>query len=180
MHIAHACGGLTHARSIFIRHKGPAPGQDGPPPPEAGLAFRGVGMLDGQYTAFIEDMASKAVRLLRAGDSIGRGRIANITINALEYEAGGKKVQVALGHSLAGAPLPAPPPQPGPGGPGAPGQGAMPGGPGGPGGPVPPGGPPGATRPPAGRGGRTASAGQPMQASEVIAGNPAAGPPPAQ
>lgn len=112
---------------------------DGPPRPEAGLAFRGAGLLDDQYTALVEDLGSKAVRRLKAGEPVAAGKVKAITLSYLEYEAGGKVARIAVGQNLAGATVPPPttaPSAPPPGGP--PGGPGNPNGPGGPNGPVPP------------------------------------------
>lgn len=142
-------------RSMFTR--GPAkpigPGQPGGGP-EANLGLRGVLVQDGQFTALIEDLASKSAQRLKAGDPLGPGRIATITLDGIGYESGGRTTQVAIGQNLLGAALPPPPSPPPPAPPpgGQPGQPGQPGGPqpGQPGGPQPgqPGGPGGQPLPP--------------------------------
>ena len=140
---------LLH-RSIFARDgvAAPIPGMPGGPGemggPEAGLALRGVVRDDSQFLAFVEDTASHRTIQLRSGDSVGAGRIKDITLETVAYESGGKLMRIQVGHNFLGMPLPPmPPPSPpqpapgqvGPNGPQAPGgpppgqgtpEGAMP------------------------------------------------------
>jgi hypothetical protein len=99
-------------------------------------------LLDGQFTALIEELGSKRATRHKAGESVGPGKIKAITLDTIEYENAGTTRQVAIGQNLLGMPLPPqpppPPPQPPaaqPGQPGGPPQPGQPGGPGGPGGP---------------------------------------------
>jgi hypothetical protein len=132
------------SRSLFARGAPGAaknPGEAMPGGPEANLGLRGVLLLDGVFTALVEDLASKRAQQLKAGDSVGPGKIKAITLDAIEYVSGATTRQVSIGQNLLGMPLPASaPPQPAatqpaaqPGQPGAPGQpGGQPGQPGGP------------------------------------------------
>ncbi len=127
------------SRSLFTRgapSSGKPSGGDGPPGgPEANLGLRGVLVLDGKFTAIVEDVSAKKAQQYKAGDSVGPGKIKSITIDALEYQNGPTSRTVAIGQNFMGAPLPPqPPPQPK-----QPPQGAQPGQPqpGQPGGPQP-------------------------------------------
>jgi hypothetical protein len=132
---------LLLSRSLFARGTPGPKGQQMPGGPEANLGLRGVLMLDGQFTALIEDIASKSAKQYKANEPVGPGKIKSITLDAIEYVNGGTTRQVSIGQNLLGMPLPPQPPppppqppagQPGqPGGPGQPGQ-PQPGQPGGP------------------------------------------------
>jgi hypothetical protein len=136
---------LLLKRSAFTRGAARPSGPQGPSAgPEGNLGLRGVLDLDGQLTAIVEDITSKSVKRLKAGEPIGSGTIKTITLDAIGYESGGKTTQVTIGQNLLGAPLPPPPPPPPPAQPpgGPPGQPGQPGQPGGPPQPGQPGGPP--------------------------------------
>ena len=107
-------------RSLFRQGLAGPLGPDGkpiavgsqPPGPEAMLAFRGAGLTDGRFTAFIEDASTRKVQRVAVGETIASGRVVGITLDRLDYETGGRRMTIALGNSLAGTPLPVPPPGP--------------------------------------------------------------------
>ena len=74
---------------------------------EASLALRGSAVQDGQFVAFIEDMNLHAIQRLKSGDAVAAGRLARITLDAVEYETKGNIIRVAIGQSLAGVLFPA-------------------------------------------------------------------------
>ena len=136
---------LLMIRSIFARGGMAAPPESLGPGgaeiggPEGGLALRGVATDDTQFIAFVEDTAARHTIQVKAGDHIGLGKVAAITLDGMKYEAGGRTTQVRVGQNLLGmdvppASQPAPPgaqppagaPGPPPGPPGAPGQAPMP------------------------------------------------------
>ncbi len=110
---------------------GPAapPAPAGPPQggPEASLVFKGVMDNSGKCIAFIEDLASKHVTQVMAGQPIGRGKIKSINLDAMEFEVMGAMRKILVGQNLDGQVVPPTPPQPPAPPPGAPPQGAQPG-----------------------------------------------------
>jgi hypothetical protein len=134
--------GLLLKRSPFARGAPQPQGPNPPGGPEANLGLRGVLLLDGQFTALVEDLGSKRAGRHKAGEAVGPGKIKSITIDAIEYENAGTTRQVTIGQNLLGLPLPPQPPPPPPpppqqAQPGQPGGPPQPGQPGGPGGPPP-------------------------------------------
>jgi hypothetical protein len=70
--------------------------------PEQSVVFRGVLCPDEEYVAFIENVQTKQINIVKTGDEVARGRVAGITLDTLAYDAGGKVHQIRLGHNLAG------------------------------------------------------------------------------
>ncbi|HEX5245065.1 MAG TPA: hypothetical protein VFW23_17535 [Tepidisphaeraceae bacterium] len=109
---------------------GPAapPAPAGPPQggPEASLVFKGVMNNSGKCIAFIEDLASKHVTQVMAGQPIGRGKIKSINLDAMEFEVMGVMRKILVGQNLDGQVVPPTPPQPPAQPPGGPPQGAQP------------------------------------------------------
>ena len=101
----------------------------GPPQggPEASLVFKGVMDNSGKCIAFIEDLASKHVTQVMAGQPIGRGKIKSINLDAMEFEVMGVMRKILVGQNLDGQVVPPTPPQPPAPPPGGPPQGAQPG-----------------------------------------------------
>lgn len=108
---------------------GPAAPPAGPPQggPEASLVFKGVMDNSGKCIAFIEDLASKHVTQVMAGQPIGRGKIKSINLDAMEFEVMGAMRKILVGQNLDGQVVPPTPPQPPAPPPGGPPQGAQPG-----------------------------------------------------
>ena len=110
---------------------GPAapPAPAGPPQggPEASLVFKGVMDNSGKCIAFIEDLASKHVTQVMAGQPIGRGKIKSINLDAMEFEVMGAMRKILVGQNLDGQVVPPTPPQPAAQPPGGPPQGPQPG-----------------------------------------------------
>ena len=110
---------------------GPAapPAPAGPPQggPEASLVFKGVMDNSGKCIAFIEDLASKHVTQVMAGQPIGRGKIKSINLDAMEFEVMGAMRKILVGQNLDGQVVPPTPPQPAAPPPGGPPQGPQPG-----------------------------------------------------
>ena len=115
-------------------------GPGGPLSAEGQLALRGVAHDNGEFVALIEDTASHHTMQLKPGQPVGTGRVKQIDLASIEYEAGGKTKRINVGENLMGMKLPptsqpsqgpagppgAVPPGAGPPGPIGPGQ-AMPG-----------------------------------------------------
>lgn len=110
---------------------GPAtpPAPAGPPQggPEASLVFKGVMDNSGRCIAFIEDLASKHVTQVMAGQPVGRGKIKSINLDAMEFEVMGAMRKILVGQNLDGQVVPPTPPKPPEQPPGGPPEGAQPG-----------------------------------------------------
>jgi len=87
-------------------HPQTQPGPNDPGSPgaiqEASLALTGVAGDTGHFVAFIEDQSATKTYFLRAGDSIARGRIKDITLDHVEYERGTYVQRVEIGQNLLG------------------------------------------------------------------------------
>ena len=70
--------------------------------PEQSNVFRGVLCPDEEYVAFIQNVQTDQVSVLKAGDEIAGGRIVAITLDTLNYASGGKVLEIRLGQNLAG------------------------------------------------------------------------------
>ena len=70
--------------------------------PEQATVFRGVLCPDDEYVAFIQNVQSDQVSVLKAGDEIAGGRIAAITLDTLNFATGGKVHEIRVGQNLAG------------------------------------------------------------------------------
>jgi hypothetical protein len=57
---------------------------------------------DEEYVAFMENVQTGQISIVKAGDEIARGRVAAITLDGLAYDAGGKVHQIRLGQDLTG------------------------------------------------------------------------------
>lgn len=77
--------------------------------PESRWAFRGVFREGPQLIAFLEDLSSRKTYRLKAGDSVARGRIAEITLDRIWYQVGDKRSAVEIGQTLEGGVAAAPP-----------------------------------------------------------------------
>lgn len=77
--------------------------------PESRWAFRGVFREGSQLIAFLEDLSSRKTYRLKVGDSVARGRIAEITLDQIWYQVGDKRSAVAIGQTLEGGVAAAPP-----------------------------------------------------------------------
>jgi hypothetical protein len=80
--------------------------------PESGFVLKGVVQAGGGFTAFIEELASKQVKQVVAGDAIVRGKIKTIDLETVEYEASGSSRKIEVGQDFNGQTPPPPPPPP--------------------------------------------------------------------
>ena len=69
---------------------------------EESFVFKGVMQNGDRFTAFLEDVSSKKVIEAAAGDAIAHGRIKNVDLDSIEYEATGKSLRVQVGQNLMG------------------------------------------------------------------------------
>ena len=72
--------------------------------PEQTLALRGVVIEEGVLRAYVEDLASGRMLRLNPGDSVARGKISDIDIDAIQYESAGHRQWIAIGDDLTGHP----------------------------------------------------------------------------
>jgi len=70
--------------------------------PEQSVAFRGVLCPDEEYVAFMENIQTGQITIVKTGDEIGKGRVAGITLDTLSYDADGKVRPIKLGQDLTG------------------------------------------------------------------------------
>jgi hypothetical protein len=70
--------------------------------PEQANVFRGVLCPDDEYVAFIQNVQTEQVNVLKAGDEIAGGRIAAITLDTLNFATAGKVHEIRVGQNLAG------------------------------------------------------------------------------
>ena len=94
---------------------------------EESFVFKGVMQNGDRFTAFLEDVSSKKVIEASAGDAIALGRIKNVDLDSIEYEATGKSLRVQVGQNLMGQVVAVAPPTSAPTAPNPSGDGAPPG-----------------------------------------------------
>jgi len=70
---------------------------------QSNLVFNGVTVTDGKPVAFIEDMTEGRVYQYHVGDSLAGGKVAQITLDAVDYETNGHRTHVTIGENLQGA-----------------------------------------------------------------------------
>ena len=75
--------------------------------PEQTYVLTGIVLEAGQRRAYMEDRERGGLIKLSIGDTIARGKIADIDIDAVAYEQNGKQQWITIGTDLTGA---APPP----------------------------------------------------------------------
>ena len=70
---------------------------------EESLVLRGVALdNDGTVRAYVEDLDKSQVLKLNEGDPVGRGRIADIQIDAVCYERNGEQIWIDTGADFTG------------------------------------------------------------------------------
>ncbi|HEX4055273.1 MAG TPA: hypothetical protein VHX86_13500 [Tepidisphaeraceae bacterium] len=70
--------------------------------PEALFIFRGAVRAGTSMTAFMENVTAKDVVQVVVGDSLARGRIKSIDLDAIQYETAGNAVRIEVGQNLNG------------------------------------------------------------------------------
>jgi hypothetical protein len=70
--------------------------------PETLFALRGVVFEEGTFHAYLEDMTAGKLLRLTVGESIAKGKIADIEIDAVAYESNGQTTWVTVGSDLRG------------------------------------------------------------------------------
>ncbi|MGN6507629.1 MAG: hypothetical protein ACTHM6_18890 [Tepidisphaeraceae bacterium] len=81
---------------------------DTPEAIERYTVLRGVVIEDNELHAYVENTHTGVVRKLATGDTIGGGRVADIAIDAVQFENDGRFAWVEIGQNLRGARVEAP------------------------------------------------------------------------
>lgn len=106
---------IFNSRSLFMKGRISSAGPNADPgtqpsnnagnqfkTPEEAFVFNGVTQTDEGALAFIENLATNKVLLVRVGQPIATGKITGISIHTLQYTAGGKSMRIEIGQNLAG------------------------------------------------------------------------------
>ena len=72
-------------------------------PVDETLILTGIVLEEGEYRAYFEDTQAASVLRLRVGESVGRGVISQIQMDAIEYLNGEQHIWIDIGHTLTGA-----------------------------------------------------------------------------
>jgi hypothetical protein len=106
--------GMLSEYNIFLRppDRGPRPERPTPPPqiplePEQTFVLTGVVFEEdlGMYRAYIEDVNRGTVLKLNVGDTVARGKVGEILLDAIYYDREGVQTWVDVGSYLTGAPV---------------------------------------------------------------------------
>jgi len=105
-------------RNIFLRERGKptrsnytastrdsASYQNSRPPIEAAFVLTGIVLEEGQYRAYVEDTSTGRVHRLAVGDSVARGHVLEIEIDAIAYDLNGQGTWITPGSDLRGQPF---------------------------------------------------------------------------
>lgn len=102
--------GVVIQDNIFLRQRGQRPVEPttrpAPPPRtiEQSLMLTGVVFEDGQVRAYFENLSGGAPVRVSPGESIGKGVVTEIAIDAVAYlDSQGRSRWVEIGHDLTGA-----------------------------------------------------------------------------
>lgn len=102
---------LLEERNMFMRDRTQksAPSQSATTQPvtqhrsaEETLVLTGVALEDDGLRAYVEDTSKSAILKLAPGDSIARGHVSEILIDAIAYDAGGSRTWIEVGDDLRG------------------------------------------------------------------------------
>ncbi|MFI5461752.1 MAG: hypothetical protein ACHRXM_40725, partial [Isosphaerales bacterium] len=111
--------GVLTDRNMFLRDRrgprsrwgdGPSsrPSYDARPIDET-LILTGIVFEEGEWRAYFEDTRASSALRLRVGESVGRGVISQIQMDAILYLNGDQQIWIDVGRTLTGAIPPAPP-----------------------------------------------------------------------
>ncbi|HEV8291017.1 MAG TPA: hypothetical protein VGP94_03815 [Tepidisphaeraceae bacterium] len=98
--------------NIFTKNRRPPtsrPTRDGnsdrpPPKPEVAFILTGCSIQDdNKYAAFVENAQTGVTLKVSPGDPIATGKVTAIGFDFLEYETGGQKTKVEIGHNFTGS-----------------------------------------------------------------------------
>ena len=70
--------------------------------PEESLAVRGIAIEDDGFRAYVEDLNNNAMLKVSPGDTLARGHVTAIELDAIAYEHDGKQTWVNIGNDLTG------------------------------------------------------------------------------
>ncbi|HMB96344.1 MAG TPA: hypothetical protein VKK61_09920, partial [Tepidisphaeraceae bacterium] len=70
--------------------------------PEQAFVLTGIVFEDGEFHAYLEDLARSTSMILRVGDAVARGQIADIQMDAVEYQGPGGATWIEIGNNLSG------------------------------------------------------------------------------
>jgi hypothetical protein len=73
---------------------------------EESLALRGIAIEDSGYRAYVEDLNTTAMLKVSPGDTLARGHVTAIELDAIAYEHDGKQMWVNIGNDLTGKTAP--------------------------------------------------------------------------
>ena len=76
------------------------------PPPKPEVAFVLTGCVienENRYAAFVENAQTGVTMKVSPGESIATGKVTAIGFDFLEYETGGQKTRVEIGHNFTGS-----------------------------------------------------------------------------
>jgi hypothetical protein len=96
---------ILDERSIFYkgRFRPSGAGSEGPrTQAESVTVFIGVTQTDDALAAYLEDTESGTINTVHVGQQIAQGKITNITLDSLEYQAGSRVAELSVGQNLAG------------------------------------------------------------------------------
>ena len=103
--------GVLADHNIFMRERGrPATTQRAAEPErrrdaEETMVLSGIAAEYDGVRAYFEDSSGAPGIKLSVGDSVAHGKITNISMDGVEYEANGKRTLVQLGSNLRGEPV---------------------------------------------------------------------------
>jgi hypothetical protein len=69
---------------------------------EETMVLTGIALQEGRHVAFLEDSAAHQTKRLLPGDQIAGGTITEVSIDSMEFEAGGKRIHIPIGRNLLG------------------------------------------------------------------------------
>jgi hypothetical protein len=75
------------------------------PPAEATFVLTGIVLEEGQYRAYVEDTSTGRVIRLAVGDTVARGHVLEIAIDAIAYDLSGQGTWITIGSDLRGQPF---------------------------------------------------------------------------
>lgn len=70
--------------------------------PERNFVLRGIVIEDNELRAYVENTRTGQMLRMQPGEAVASGRIDEIVIDAVSYEANGQIVWIDVGHNLAG------------------------------------------------------------------------------
>ncbi|HEV8608232.1 MAG TPA: hypothetical protein VGQ99_23045 [Tepidisphaeraceae bacterium] len=102
---------LLSDHNIFMKNRRPTsrPTRDSrpdrpPPRPETAFILTGCTIQDDdKYVAYVENAQTGITLKVSPGDSIATGKVSAIGFDFLEYEAGGQKTRIEIGHNFTGS-----------------------------------------------------------------------------